>query len=139
MVKALSPAQFANTVRRCLFTPYRKGMGPSFALTMWDTGRRDEMGKNVVGYRLNQIEPDGKTETLFLGEDFCCSPTHCIDSDSAVESLMGFLTLRKGDTDDDYFKDYTAKQLEYSEQHAEALIGEVQARFCDENGNVKKR
>ncbi len=48
---------------------------------------------------------------------------------------MGFLTLRPGDTDPDYFEDYTPEQHAYCDAHAEALSCEVSARFtCAECG-----
>jgi hypothetical protein len=40
-----------NQLRKCTFRPYHKG-GPVFRLTMWDTHRRDEYGKHVLGYLL---------------------------------------------------------------------------------------
>jgi hypothetical protein len=66
---------------------------------------------------------------LFEGSDFHCSPLHAIDSNETVAALMGFLTLRKGDTDVEYFADYTPEQLGYSEEYAETLSCEVMARF----------
>ena len=113
-----------DITRRCRFTPYIAGEGPRFTLTMWDTNRTDSYGKSILGYQLKQ---DGVE--LFTGTDFACSPMHCVDSDMAVASLMGFLTLRKGDTDAEYFASYTPAQIEFSEQHAEALSCEVSHRF----------
>jgi hypothetical protein len=46
--------------------------------------------------------------------------------------------MRPGDTDRDYFADYTPEQLAWAEQHGEALSIEREARYCDANGNVKK-
>lgn len=66
---------------------------------------------------------------LFEGEDFGCSPMHAIDSDECVAAIMSFLTLRPGDTDREYFEDYTEAQLDYCSQHAEALASEVLNRF----------
>jgi hypothetical protein len=134
-----------DIIRRCVFRPYAKGRGPVFTLTMWDTGRQCG-GKWQVGYRLTMSDSIHythvgtryvKRDVLFEGEDFGCSPLHAIDSDASVEGLMSFLTLRPGDTDHEYFADYTPAQLDYCAQHAEALHAEVQARFCDENGNVR--
>jgi hypothetical protein len=56
----------------------------------------------------------------------------CIDSDHAVASLMGFLTLQPGDTDQEYFDKYTEVQKTYCQQHAEYLGYEVMARFPEE-------
>jgi len=113
-------------LRRVVFEPYRHG--PTFTLTTWDCGDTISGGKFRIGYRLSMYE-EGKTRTVFEGEDFGCSPMHAIDSDDAVVCLMGFLTLRPGDTDPEYFDDYTAFQLEYADQHAEALSCEVSNRF----------
>ncbi len=46
---------------------------------------------------------------------------------------MGFLTLRPGDTDQEYFDGYTDNQLQYADEHAETLSCEVCSRF-GENG-----
>ena len=113
-----------NHLRTVRFSPYRKGCGPTFTLETWDTGNHDSYGKWIVGYRLRS---QGKT--IFEGEDFCCSPMHAIDSDEAIASLMAFLTLRPGDTDREYFANYTPAQLEFCDQHAEMLACEVQSRF----------
>jgi hypothetical protein len=131
-----------DIIRRCVFKPYRKGMGPTFSLTMWDTGEEWD-GKWLLGYRLTMTERlsqhprDVIRTVVFEGEDFGCSPQHGIDSDASVAALMGFLTLRPGDTDADYFANYTLAQRDYCALHAEALAAEVQARFCDENGRVR--
>lgn len=120
-------------LRRCLFRPYRKGCGPVFTLTVWDTYRlRDRDNHTILGYCLRM---NGKV--LFEGQDFGCPSCTPIDSDAMVASLMGFLTLRPGDTDREYFANYTSAQLEYCQQHAETLGSLVQSRFCDENGNPK--
>ena len=118
-----------EVIRRIRLAPYRKGMGPRFALIVWDSGRAVN-GKCRLGYRLNQVNGNRRW-TLFEGEDFCCSPLHAIDSDEAIAALLGFLTLRPGDTDSEYFDDYTSQQLEFCEQHAEALSCEVEARFAE--------
>ena len=113
-----------DIIRRCRFAPYRKGMGPTFSLTMWDTGRVTADHRTVVGYELKM---SGKV--LFSGEDFYPSLSESIDGDAAVASLMTFLTLRPGDTDSDYFANYTADQMSYAETHAESLSCEVLNRF----------
>jgi len=88
-----------------------------FRLQMWDTGRQDSYGKTRIRYKFSA--PDGKV--LFEGDDFRSSPMHGIDSDEAVRALLGFLTLRPGDTDEEYFKDYTKEQMDFAEQHGENL------------------
>lgn len=126
----MTPPTRDYLLRRCIFSPYRKGMGPVFYLVTWDTNRVNSMGKYLLGYRLT-MRDKGKLTLLFKGEDFGCSPLHAIDSDETIVAIMGFLTLRPGDTDDEYFLDYTKKQLDYCSQHAEALAGEVMNRFVE--------
>ena len=113
-----------DKLRSVVLRPYRKGTGPVFRLELWDTNTRDEFGKYRLGYRLKM-----DCNVLFEGEDFCCSPMHAVDSDESVASLLGFLTLRPGDTDSEYFADYTPDQLDYCSQHAESLAFEVISRF----------
>ena len=118
-----------DIIRRCRFSPYLKGHGPRFGLTVWDTHKRDGRGQSVLGYRLTIAEDRARPATIFEGEDFAGSPLHCDDSDETIACLMGFLTLRPGDTDDEYFESYTPRQLEYCDQYAEALSCEILCRF----------
>ncbi len=78
---------------------------------LYDTYKTDRYGKSVLGY----LFYDKKGYLLFSGEDYGCSPLHSIDSDDSVTGLLGFLTLKKGDTDEEYFQDYTPEQIEFSE------------------------
>lgn len=58
---------------------------------------------------------------IFEGDDFCPSPLHSIDSNNTVASLLAFLSLRPGDTDPDYFQDYTPAQLSFALSYGEEL------------------
>jgi hypothetical protein len=114
METKFSPAQL---LRRCIFRPYLPDRGPVFSLTLWDTYQlMPGMQKDKLAYCLKM---NGKA--LFEGNDFGCSPMHAIDSDDTVRSLMTFLTLKPGDTDDEYFEKYTAEQLDYCTKYAETL------------------
>jgi hypothetical protein len=79
-------------------------------LRTWDTGRTDSRGRTRIGYELSA--PDGAV--LFHGTDFRCSPLHAIDSDESLRALCGFLFLRPGDTDREYFADYTSAQRTFA-------------------------
>jgi hypothetical protein len=74
-------------------------------------------GKTRLGYEFGRV---GESP-LFAGEDFYCSPLHAEDSDESVRSLLGFLTLRRGDTDAEYFADYSDAQVRFSEESAESV------------------
>lgn len=87
-------------------------------LIVWDTYKTNRLGKSRLGYALI---PPGATEPMFIGENFYASPCHAIDSDEILRAILSFLTLRPGDTDSDYFADYTPEQLAWADQYAEEL------------------
>jgi len=119
--------QFSK-LRTIILRPYRPGMGPRFRLQTWDTYRTDSYGKTIIRYRFD-ILPGGPAVPLFSGEDFACSPMYAIDSDRCIAALLSFLTLRPGDTDREYFDNYTPEQMTFATEHAESLGAEVSARF----------
>jgi len=90
-------------------------VGRPFELRLYDTGKM-QGPHTILAYELTG--PDG---LVFEGADFRASPMHAIDSDATVRCLLGFLTLRPGDTDDEYFADYTDKQRAFCQTDAEAL------------------
>lgn len=81
-----------------------------YRLRTWATGRTIG-GKDRIGYELKG--PTGAV--LFHGEDFGASPMHATDSDEALRALLGFLFLRPGDTDRDYFDGYSPEQMAFAE------------------------
>ena len=44
---------------------------------------------------------------LFSGADYRPSPLHDIDGKESIIDLLGFLTVRQGDTDPEYFASHT--------------------------------
>lgn len=94
-------------MKRDMLKRYRK---QGFTLSIWDTHRTDNMGKSILGYRLSD-----RSELIFTGEDFKASPLHAVDSLHVVAALLNFLSLKQGDTDKEYFEDYTPEQLEWSQ------------------------
>ena len=119
-----------DILRRCRFTPYRKGTGPTFSLVTWDAHKRDHLGKDMIGYELRMHE-SGITTILFTDEDIDNSPMHCLDSDASVAGVMHFLTLRPGDTDAEFFANDSEIAKDYRASHAEALSCAVFDRFGD--------
>lgn len=59
--------------------------------------------------------------TIFSGEDFGLAPQHDPDSDTCIAALLSFLSLRPGDTDRDYFANYTSRQLSFAQTYGETL------------------
>jgi len=77
-----------------------------FVLKVYDMQRQDRYGKWVVGYKFWD-----RGQLIFKGRDFHCSPLHAVDSPATAYGILGFLSLRPGDTDREYFDSYTPKQL----------------------------
>jgi hypothetical protein len=87
-----------------------------FALELFSTNRTNSRGQTQLGYK---FYCDGAL--IFKGEDFAGSPLHADDSDETVAALLNFLSLQPGDTDADYFENYTAVQMAFAEERGETL------------------
>lgn len=98
---------------RCLTHVFTDG---PITLSLWDTGRTDDRGCSILGYELQH-----RDWIVFNGEDFAGSPMHADDSDECVACLLRFLSLRPGDTDQDYFAGYSSEQLDWAIAHGEEL------------------
>lgn len=90
----------------------------TYTLHTWDTGRRASTGQHLIGYAMTR---DGESEPLFSGEDCGVAPSDPIDSDDALRGLLCFLTLRPGDTDEEYFANYTDAQRAFCDSDAESM------------------
>jgi hypothetical protein len=94
--------------------------GKLFTLDLWDTGRTESAywtQRRVLGYRLS-----GADGIIFEGEDFRPSPLSAPeDVEECLRTILLFLTLRPGDTDAEYFADYTPRQMAFVETYAEEL------------------
>lgn len=81
-----------------------------YVMTLEDTGRTGEFGKARVSYTFSK--PDGTV--LFEGDDLFASPLHDSEGLEMAKTLLTFLTLQPGDTDEEYFEYYTPEQLEWA-------------------------
>ena len=115
-----------DKVRTVRFKPYRSGMGPSFTLHMYDAETTDSAGRYGVCFEFKM----GR-ETIFssMTPANAAFGHHCIDSNDAVKNVMGWITLKPGDTDREYFANYTQAQLDFASSHADTLEMEVMDRF----------
>lgn len=86
-----------------------------YRLELFDTGKVQE-NKSVLAYELYY-----KEELIFQGSDYCPSPLHSIDGDESVAGILSFLSLQPGDTDWEYFSQYTEKQLQFAAHHGDVL------------------
>ena len=83
-------------------------------LRTWDTWRTmgtGMMARTRIGYELR--DPAGSV--LFRGDDFGPGASTADDSDDALRGLCGFLFLRPGDTDAEYFAAYSDAQRAFAE------------------------
>ena len=78
-----------------------------FRLELYDLNKRVD-SHWMIGYRFF----DHKT-LIFEGLDYGSSPMYAIDSIESIYGLLGFLSCRPGDTDDEYFESYTQRQLDW--------------------------
>jgi hypothetical protein len=90
--------------------------------------RREPGGRISYTYQLLHVG-----RTIFGGRDFCTgfsaepiaeTLTH------AATSLLGFLTLRPGDVEADYFEGYTSEQIAWRDEFAEHLSIYTQDHCC---------
>jgi len=101
-----------QTLRHVRLSPLTDGR--TFELRTWDTGRTDWRGQTVIAFRFGVVDEP----PIFEGADFAGSPLTADDSDQCLATLLTFLTLRPGDTDRDYFDDYTPEQLDWTQDYA---------------------
>ena len=73
-------------------------------------------GRALLSYHFYHIN-----DLIFEGREFSPSPFYHYASDKSIGALLGFLSLKPGDTDKEYFEDYTQQQLAFVIQHGEYL------------------
>jgi hypothetical protein len=78
--------------------------------------RRMPEGHTPVGYRFFH---DGRL--IFEGDDIGVPPDQSLDGDETVRGVLGFLALRPGDVEAEYFAGYTPSQVAWRDLHAEDL------------------
>lgn len=93
-------------------------------LCLYEPGAELGAGRGALGYVLT----DGGV-VVFADTDFRPPPLHAVDSARTVEAIAGFLAMRPGDTDEDYFATYTTAQQEWTEtdgpDRLESLIADL--------------
>jgi hypothetical protein len=75
-------------------------------------------------------------KVIFRGDRYGVGAGTCIDSLEAVYGCLVFLAVRKGDTDPDFFKDYTPDQLAWTES---GRAEELSLLVCDFEERQAKR
>ncbi len=83
-----------------------------------ESGQWREDGKTPIGYRFYHDD-----RLIFEGDDVAVPAGQTLDGDQTVRGVLGFVALRPGDVEADYFTGYTPAQLAWRDQHAEDLAG----------------
>jgi hypothetical protein len=79
-----------------------------------------------------------KGKLIFEGQDYRPSPMFPgIESIDSVYGLLGFLCLKPGDTDEDFFKDYTPEQMKFAMEQGDDLSIMVN-NFEEKRSHYKK-
>ena len=97
-----------------------------------------DMGSNHFPIEV-EVRHCGKV--IFPRGQLCCGVTanHSTDGRHARELVMSLVAMKPGDTDSEYFADYTFGQLEWVEKYADALTMARLDRYCDqETGEVRE-
>lgn len=84
-------------------------------VTTYDAGGEPD-GRHRIGY----IAELDHTE-IFRGDDITVPAGQAIDSDTTLAAVLDFLSLRPGDTDAEYFANYTPEQAEFADACGEEL------------------
>jgi hypothetical protein len=110
---------------------------PVVVIRAYDHNARLQDSHNRVDI---EVRHDG--EVIFpLGQLYVGIPKsggHSTDGTYSKEAVLSCVAMKPGDTDAEYFVDYTPAQLDWINEHGEALGMEREFRYCDENGEVKE-
>lgn len=74
---------------------------------------------------------------LFQGDDFKPSPMREVDSLDSMVDLLGFFTVKPGDTDKEYFASYTPEQLEWCKSNECEAISVLISDYEDRNSEYQ--
>jgi hypothetical protein len=111
----------------------RKYTFEDYTLTLEWAGVGD-YGKSKVAYWL---EKAGEDVPIFEGSDLQVPYSDDPEGPRSAAALLGFLTLQRGDVEDEYFDDYTPRQLEFRDNEAEGVSYWEYALVCPECGTVE--
>ncbi len=99
-----------------------------FKTQLYDNGRGD-FGKSVIMYRFY----DNDT-LIFEADNTNYLQSHNpADSFKAVIDLWGFLSVGEGDTDDEYFANYTPDQLAWRDSYRREELAGLQYDYEENN------
>lgn len=81
-----------------------------------------------------EVRQGGKI--IFPKGSLYCAQHGASDGIEARENTLSLVAIKPGDTDEEYFSDYTPEQLAWCEKYGEELSMMRELRYCDSNGNT---
>ena len=111
------------TLDACLtHQPMVSWYSDGFRLELFTTVLTSADDRLTVAYRFWDLSQDTwRARPVFTGAHWHPSVLHAVDGVESVRGLLGFLSLRPGDVEADYFTSYTPRQLHWREVRAEDL------------------
>lgn len=95
-----------------------------------------------TGHHRIDVEIILRREVIFARGDTHCAVNRwtALDSYSAKELVLSLASMKPGDTDDEYFANYTPRQLEFANALGDEISLERARRYCDsETGSLRQR
>jgi hypothetical protein len=98
----------------------------------------DDLGWDSAGRVKLTCEVRHGGRVIFPRGQLTCALHGTSDGIRAREMATYLVGMKPGDTDADYFADYTPEQLAWAEEYAEHVHIAGQNRYCDETGEPKR-
>ncbi len=100
----------------------------------------DDAGWDSAGRVKLNVEVRHGGKVIFPKGQLYCALHGTSDGIAARELVLSLVAMKPGDTDEEYFKDYSPEQLDWVAEFAEPLDYARQARYCDpETGEAKRK
>jgi hypothetical protein len=106
-------------------------------ITVWEGSYNHHSGRTRLDVEVRQ-----NRKVIFPRGVLYCSPSPChsVDGTDARELVSSLVAMKPGDTDQEYFSEYSPEQLAWAEANGEDLTLLSQDRYCDpETGCVRER
>lgn len=92
-----------------------------FSLKVYDEGKTLHGRRRLTFKFYASMQDNEKRRLIFHDDTFGPSPQHDDDSDETVGAILGWCSLRPGDTDCDYFENYNQVQWDFAILYGEQL------------------
>ena len=117
-------------IRYAVLTPYIKGNGPTMRVEIWDTYSCDERGCTNLIARLYAFE--GGKRTHVLDTRFAMGMGQTDDGNDAMRAAITAVAMKPGDTDEEFFADYTPEALAFVSEHGESMAMVAYDRYGED-------